>query len=51
MDRFFTVPADASAAIKAIARDLLLQNNEHHYLNNIIKKAGYPSGIRQELST
>ena len=42
VDRFFSVDPNASKEIKAIAKALIKQNDQYHYLSSITKRAGYP---------
>ncbi|MDB5196476.1 MAG: hypothetical protein JWP88_847 [Flaviaesturariibacter sp.] len=41
-ERFFLLPATASAQVKAVAASVWRQNEQQHFLENVIKRSGYP---------
>jgi hypothetical protein len=47
--RFFTLPVDASPQIKAIANGVKVHNKKYHFLEDFIKKVGYPRWDKAKL--
>src|SRR5215204_3499045 len=42
IDRFFNLPASADPRLKAIAQSIRAQENEHPFLKDFTKRAGWP---------
>lgn len=42
LQKFFTTSDTTLPLIKEISRNILKQNKEHHFLNSLIKRVGYP---------
>ncbi len=40
--RFFNVPATVDPIIKALANKIYLQNEQYHFVNDLVKRVGFP---------
>jgi hypothetical protein len=43
LDKFFTLPNDATTTVKALAAQIKKQNDQYHFVEKLVKYNGYPN--------